>query len=255
MLDVEVRGQVLVVTLNRPEARNAINDQLTEAIEAAIDRLESDPALWIGVLAGNGPVFCAGADLKAVARARTDGIKIETERGGFAGICYRKRTKPVIAAVDAMAVAGGCEIALSCDLIVASTAASFGLPEVKRSLVATGGGPHRLVEAVGPKIANEILLTGGTITAERAYQLGFVNRLVKPGTALDAALALAEEINANAPLAVRESLGLVQAAITQDGVALNRLAHESSGRLSQTDDFMEGPLAFIEKRPPVWKGC
>src|SRR5688500_9206058 len=207
MVSYEQRGAVALITINRPAARNAVNGDVATGIEAAIDRLEEDEGVWVGILTGEGSVFCAGADLKVVASG--DMGQMMTAKGGFGGIVKRDRNKPIIAAVDGPALAGGCEIALACDLIVASTAASFGLPEVKRSLVAAAGGLFRLPRALPKNVAMEIVLTGDPIEAQRAYELGLVNRLVEPGQVVEAAMALAEQIIANAPLAVRASRQIV----------------------------------------------
>ena len=253
MVELKPNGHTAVITIRRPEARNAVNAEVASGIEAAIDELESNDDLWVGVLAGEGPVFCAGADLKAVASGQAAGLN--TSRGGFAGFVKRDREKPVIAAVDGPALAGGCEITLACDLVVASRAASFGVPEVKRSLVAAGGGLFRLPRALPRNIAMELALTGDPITAERAQELGLVNALVEPGEALDAALALAERINANAPLAVRASRRVLLGAYepVEDDEHWIR-SNGAFARIAQTQDFQEGPRAFIEKRPPSWSG-
>jgi enoyl-CoA hydratase len=252
MVDYEAQERVALLTIRRPEARNAVNAEVATEMEAAIDRLEGDAEIWAGIIAGEGPVFSAGADLKAIAAGQSTALI--TPRGGFAGLCRRERSKPLIAAVDGPALAGGCEIALACDLIVASEAASFGLPEVKRSLVAAAGGPFRLARVVGAKVAMEVVLTGDPISAERAYQLGLVNVLVAPGQALEAARALAARITANAPVAVWQSRNLVLAAQTADDDTLWHMTAMAFGVVGQTEDFGEGPRAFIEKRPPVWKG-
>ncbi|MGH9063229.1 MAG: crotonase/enoyl-CoA hydratase family protein [Acidimicrobiales bacterium] len=252
MVEYTQLGRVAVLTIRRPEARNAVNAEVAQAMEAALDRLEADEDTWVGVVAGEGPVFSAGADLKAIAAGQ--GARLRTARGGFAGITRRVRDKPLIAAVDGPALAGGCEIALSCDLIVASTAASFGLPEVKRSLVAGAGGLFRLPRALPPAVAMEIVLTGDPITAERAHALGMVNQLVEPGLAEDAALALAERITANAPVAVRASRSVVLAADSADDDTLWGLTDAAFARVMGTEDFAEGPRAFIEKRLPAWRG-
>ncbi len=252
MFSISVTGRVLVLTLDRPEARNAIDSPTAAAIEAAVDRLEGDPELWTGIVTHHGPVFCSGADLKAVAAGGGEGIA--TARGGFAGLCARARTKPLIAAIEGPAVAGGCEIVLACDLVVASTGASFGLPEVKRALVATGGGPWRLVRSLGPQVGMEMVLTGDPLTGQRAHELGLVNCLVEPGGALAAAHALAERINANAPLAVRESRALALGAYDTPESGLWSATDRASRRNAESDDFREGPQAFIEKRQPRWKG-
>ncbi len=254
IVDYEQRGHVAVLTINRPEARNAVNAEVASGIEEGIDRIEGDDEVWVGVLTGAGTVFCAGADLKAIASGQAAGLT--TERGGFAGLVRRSRDKPLIAAVDGRALAGGCEIALACDLIVASTSAEFGIPEVKRSLVAAGGGLIRLPQVLPGKIALELALTGDPITAERAYALGMINEVVEAGQAVDAAVALAERICVNAPLAVRESRKVVMRALSDPAAeeALWQATNEAFGNVARSEDFSEGPMAFIEKRAPQWKG-
>jgi enoyl-CoA hydratase len=252
MVEYRQEGRVAVLTINRPEARNAVNGEVAAAMEAGLDRLEEDDDVWAGVVTGAGPVFSAGADLKAIASGQA--ADLQTKRGGFGGIAARQRTKPLIAAVDGPALAGGCEIALSCDLIVASTAARFGIPEVKRSLVAAAGGLFRLPRALPRNIAMELALTGDPIDAQRAYQFGLVNQLVEPGTALEAALALAERVNANAPIAVRESRRVVLEGMLADDDTAWRVTFDAMAKAMATEDFAEGPRAFIEKRAPEWKG-
>jgi len=252
MVEYEVKGHVGILTINRPEKKNAVNGDVARGMEAAIDQLEDDPDVWLGVLSHRGNVFSAGADLKAINEGRAG--ELQTAKGGFAGITARSRTKPIIAAVDGPALAGGTEIVLSCDLVVASTAASFGIPEVKRSLVAAAGGLFRLPRVLPRNIALELGLTGDPITAERAHQFGLVNELCEPGQALDTALALAARIEANAPIAVRETRRLMLELRDVDDAA----AFTESGRammaLADTEDFWEGPKAFLEKRDPEWKG-
>ena len=252
MIEFEAGGNVALITMNRPEARNAINGTMSRGLEDAIDRLEADDSLWLGILSHTGPVFCAGADLKAIAEKRFR--ELSTERGGFGGIVVRERTKPLIAAIDGPALAGGTEIALTCDLRVASTAARFGLPEVKRSLIAAAGGLVRLPRTIPLAIAMEIVLTGDPVSAERALELGLINELCEPGEALGAARRLAARVNANGPLAVRESRRLVLESFTQTDEEAMLAAGRAQMGLRGTEDFREGPLAFIEKRPPVWKG-
>ncbi|MCY3851898.1 MAG: crotonase/enoyl-CoA hydratase family protein [Acidimicrobiaceae bacterium] len=252
MIEFEARGHIGIMRLDRVEARNAVNPAMAAAIESAIDRLEEDDGLWAGILAHNGPVFCAGADLKEIAAG--NGASLGTERGGFAGIVLRERAKPIIAAVDGHAVAGGTEIVLSCDLVVASTIAKFGLPEVKRSLVAAAGGLVRLPRVLPPNIAMELAMTGDTLSAERAHHFGLVNELCQPGETMAAACALAERVTANAPLAVRESRRLILEAPGQTDREGIIEGGRATARLASTEDFSEGPKAFIEKRPPVWKG-
>ena len=206
----------------------------------------------MGIVAGTGPVFSAGADLKEVAAGRI--ATLSTERGGFAGITRLARTKPLIAAVDGPALAGGCEIVLACDLVVASRAARFGLPEVKRSLIAAAGGLFRLPRVLPRNVALELALTGDPITAERAHQLGMVNELCEPGSALDAAAALAGRIVANAPIAVRLSREVMLATARADDEEAWPISDAATGKVRETEDFQEGPRAFVEKRRPVWSG-
>jgi enoyl-CoA hydratase len=252
MIDYDVQDRVALITLRRPEARNAVNGDVAAGIEAAIDQLEADPEVWVGILAAEGPVFSAGADLKAIAAGQA--TSLNTARGGFGGITRRDREKAVIAAVDGPALAGGCEIALACDVIVASRRAVFGLPEVKRSLLAAAGGLFRLPRTVGPKVAMEAILTGDPISAERAYQLGMVNHLVEPGEALNAARAVAARIVVNAPIAVWESRRVALSALTTDDDTLWQMTAHGFSRVGRTEDFAEGPRAFIEKRAPMWEG-
>jgi enoyl-CoA hydratase len=252
MVDYEQRGRVAVLTINRPEARNAVNGDVARGMEEALDRLESDDDVWVGIVTGTGPVFSAGADLKAIAAGQA--ADLQTKKGGFAGIASRERSKPLIAAVNGPAYAGGCEIVLSCDLVVASTEAKFGIPEVKRSLVAAAGGLFRLPRALPRNVAMELALTGDPIDAQRAYELGLVNQLTEPGQAVEGAMALAERITANAPIAVRESRKVV---IDGWGAADDdawKITGKAMATAMSTEDFAEGPRAFIEKRPPEWKG-
>jgi enoyl-CoA hydratase len=252
MVEYRQEGRVAVLTINRPEARNAVNGDVARSMEEGLDRLEEDEGTWIGIVAGEGPVFSAGADLKAIASGQA--ADLQTKRGGFGGITARERTKPLIAAVDGPALAGGCEIVLSCDLVVASTNARFGIPEVKRSLVAAAGGLFRLPRAVPRNVAMELALTGDPIDAERAHAFGLVNELVEPGTALEAAMALAERINANAPIAVRQSRRVLVEGMLADDDTAWKVTVDAMAKAMSTEDFAEGPRAFIEKRAPQWKG-
>jgi enoyl-CoA hydratase len=251
-VDYEQRGPFAVITINRPEARNAVNGDVASGIEEAIDRIEADDSVWVGILTGVPPVFCAGADLKEINSGNAGGLS--TKKGGFGGITMRERTKPIIAAVDGPALAGGTEIVLSCDLVVASSTATFGIPEVKRNLVAGAGGLFRLGRKIPINIAMELTLTGDPIDAARAHHFGLVNRLVEPGQALDGAIALAEQVCANAPLAVRESRKIVLEATNAPDDVGWKMSAEGMGRVMQSEDLQEGLMAFIEKRPPVWKG-
>jgi enoyl-CoA hydratase len=253
----EKRGRVAIITLNRPEARNAVNADIATGMDEAMKRLESDDELWAAVLTANTtgqerPVFCAGADLKAINSG--EGRSINTKDGNFAGFVYYKRQKPVIAAIDGLATAGGCEIALACDMIVATTRSAFGLAEVKRNLIAAAGGLYRLPRALGQQVAMEIILTGEPLNAQRAYDLGMVNRLVEPGAALDAAVAIAEKICENAPLAVRASRRVVLAAATANDETLIDMTNAEFSVVLQSSDTKEGLEAFIEKRAPRWSG-
>lgn len=251
VVNYEAKNRVSIITLNRPEARNAVNQALAEGLEAAIDRLEEDEDQWVGILASTGTVFCAGADLKEVANGNA---RLGTKRGGFGGFVTLPRTKPVIAAVDGPAVAGGCELALASDMIVASTNASFGLPEVKRCLVAMAGGTARLPKRLPPNIAMEMALTGDTISAERAHHFGLVNVLTEPGKVIEGAMELAERINANAPLAVRATREAVLRGAEVDDLEGIKIASELFRPVAGSEDAKEGPRAFIEKRPPEWTG-
>lgn len=245
---------VALVTINRPEARNAVNGDVARGLDQAIATTDADPDTWVVVLTGSGAdAFSAGADLKSVSAGR--GHELRTERGGFAGFVHARRAKPWIAAVNGPALAGGCEIALACDLVVAVPTARFGLPEVKRGLIASAGGLYRLPRALPPAVAREMILTGDPIDASRAHALGLVNVLAPdlPGL-LPAALALAQRITANAPVAVRESLGVARQAFDLSDAELRAASEEAQARNMATEDFQEGPRAFIEKRAPRWQG-
>ncbi|MFR9805121.1 enoyl-CoA hydratase-related protein [Pseudonocardia sp. RS010] len=253
LVRVEITGHTAVLTLDRPEARNAINPEMSSAIEAAIDRAESADDVWAVVLASSAEVFCAGADLKTVASGSFAGI--ETVRGGFAGLVKRKRTKPLIVAVEGAALAGGCEIALAADLLVASANARFGLPEVKRSLVAGAGGVMRLPRVLPRNIAMKMVLTGDPITAAEAAAHGMVADLTPPGEALPRALLLAARMNDAAPLAVRASRQALLDCLEASEEEGWRISWQAANSLFDTEDFREGPRAFVEKRVPQWKAC
>ena len=251
MIEYETRGNVAIITIDRPEARNAVNGEVAEGIEAAIDRVEADDGIWIGILTHTGPVFCSGADLKAVNSG--EAARLNTRSGGFGGIVSKERTKPIIAACNGPAYAGGCEIVLACDLLVASTEAKFGVPEVKRNLVAAAGALFRLPDALPKNVAMELLLTGDPIDADRAYSLGFVNRLAEPGAAVEVALDLAAQISENAPLAVRKSREVALQRFASDDEAF-AASGKAIAEVMASEDTKEGLAAFIEKRTPKWQG-
>ncbi len=246
----ERRDGVLLITLNRPDQRNAINVEVAEGVSAALDELDGTPELRVGVLTGAGKGFCAGMDLKAFVEGKRPWVGDR----GFAGIVQRPPEKPLIAAIEGFAVAGGLEVALSCDLIVAARGAKIGIPEVKRGLVAAAGALLKLPRRIPYHLAMELALTGEPIDAERAAHFGLVNRVVEPGQALDAALALAAELAQNAPLALTvskrilvEQAGWSPAEMWERQGELARIALES-------DDAREGATAFAEKRAPEWQG-
>ena len=252
----EKRGRIGIITLNRPEARNAVNGYVASGVEAAIDAIEADDDIWVGIVTANTagqekPVFCAGADLKAINSGNAGGLS--TKRGGFAGIAYRERRKPIIVAVDGLATAGGCEIVLSCDLVVASNRSSFGLAEVKRNLIAGAGGLFRLPRAIGRAAALEIILTGEPLAAQRAYELGLVNHVVAPDQVMPKALEIAERICAAAPLAVWASRKVVLASAFETDENLITMTNAEFGAIMASEDTKEGLTAFIEKRLPNWK--
>ncbi|MFZ9333591.1 MAG: enoyl-CoA hydratase-related protein [Ilumatobacteraceae bacterium] len=257
IVEYEVRGKVAIITLNRPEARNAVNGDVASGLEAAIDKLEADSNVWIGVLAANTagqerPVFCAGADLKAINSGQAAGLN--TKRGGFGGFVYRDRKNPVIAAVDGLATAGGCELVLACDMLVASTRSAFGLAEATRNLIAGAGGLFRLPRAIGRAAAMEAILTGEPFSAQRAYELGMVNKLVEPNASLDAAIDLALRVCKAAPLAVWASRKIVLASETESDQNLIDMTNKEFAAVLASEDTKEGLTAFIEKRPPNWQG-
>jgi enoyl-CoA hydratase/carnithine racemase len=243
------RGRILLITINRPDQRNAVNAAVARGIATALDELDGDSGLSVGVLTGAGKGFCAGMDLKAFVA----GERPHVEGRGFAGITQRAADKPLIAAIEGFAVAGGLEVALACDLIVAARGARLGVPEVKRSLVAAGGALLRLPRALPRNIANELALTGDPIEAERAYELGLVNRLADVGQALEVALQLAETIAANGPLALAATKRiLLESTDWPDSEFFERQAPIYEPVFT-SEDAREGATAFAERRDPVWK--
>lgn len=248
-----VEPHIALVTINRPEARNAVNGAVAAGMEAAVDRVEADPDIWAVVLTGAGPhAFCAGADLKEVSAGRSAGLA--SAKYGFGGFVRAPRTKLWIAAAQGHALAGGLELLLSCDMAVAAETATFGLPEVKRSLVAAAGGVFRLPRALPKAIALQMIATGEPIPAALALQHGLVNAVVPAAEVREAALGLARRVTANAPIAVRESLAIARQALVLGDDELWALSRAGSDRVKQTEDFQEGPRAFVEKRPPRWVG-
>lgn len=242
-------AHVGLITLDRPEARNAVNGEMAEAIESALDAVEDDESLWVSVVTGTREMFCSGGDLKEIAAGSG---AMRTKRGGFAGIVRRERTKPLIAAVEGPAVAGGTEIVLASDLVIAGEGARFGIPEVKTGLVAGAGGLFRLGRTVPPKIAMEWALTGDHVPAARAAELGMINEVVPDGTALESALRLAARITANSPLAVQHSRAVMLEAThlpEHEAWQRNNTALRAIGK---TNDFREGLQAAAEKRRPEW---
>jgi enoyl-CoA hydratase len=246
----EDRDGILIITINRPDARNAVNGDVANGMAEALDRLDDDNNLRTGIVTGAGGYFSAGMDLKAFVQGQSP---YAGDRG-FAGIAQRSSRKPLIAAVEGFALAGGFEIALSCDLIVASREARFGIPEVKRSLVAAAGALLRLPKRIPYHLAMELALTGEPIGADRAHEIGIVNRLAEPGTALDAAIELARQITKNAPLALIASKEIIQHAVDWTEAEGWAKQGEISGPVFTSEDAREGATAFAEKRDPVWQG-
>jgi enoyl-CoA hydratase len=250
VLKTETRGNVLILTLNRPAAKNSFNAALSQALSDALDRFEEDPQLRVGVLTGAGGSFSAGMDLKALLKGEQSSTK---KRGGF-GIMSAPPNKPLIAAVEGYAVAGGLELALCCDLIVATSDSKLGLPEVKRGLVAVGGGLFRLPKRIPYHVVMELALTGELLPAERFYQLGLVSRVVPKGTALEAAVELASSIAANAPLALAATKQIIARAVDWSEEEAWTEQRKIARPALTSKDAAEGSRAFAEKRAPVWRG-
>jgi enoyl-CoA hydratase len=248
----EKRGRIALITIDRPDARNAINPAVTSAMTEVLDAAEADRDVWAVVITGAGEkAFCAGMDLKAFTSGGADGI-VHREYG-FAGIVTRSFPKPMIAAVNGHALAGGFEIMLSCDLAVAADTATFGLPEVSRGLLAAAGGLLRLPKRIPLAIALEIAMTGDPISPERALALGLVNRVVPREKVVDEAIAVAERICENSPLAVRNARRLVRASVDMTEAEAWKLNDELTMEIFRGGDAIEGATAFAEKRKPVWK--
>jgi enoyl-CoA hydratase len=245
----ETRDGVLIVTLNRPEAKNAATKLLSELVAAAMDTLDGDDSLRVGIITGAGGTFCSGMDLKGFLRGETPFVAGR----GFAGLTEAPPKKPLIAAVNGYALAGGFEIMLACDLVVANRDAKFGIPEAKRGLAAAAGGLVRLPRQINPRLAMELALTGEFVSATRAYEMGLINR-VTDGDALDGALELAAAITANGPLAVARSKQVIVESREWSEADMWKKQGETLGNLFMTEDAREGAAAFAEKRKPDWKG-
>lgn len=246
-VQTEVVGRTLVITMVRHDKRNAIDGHMTNALDAALNRLDDDPELWIGILTGGPDMFCAGTDMAA-----TSGTP--TERGGIYGVVGRTRAKPLIAAVEGVAFGGGFEVVMACDLVVAADNARFALPEVKRGLIATSGGLFRAARVLPLNVAKYLLTTGSDLSPADAERYGLVNEVCAPGVALERSLALAELINANSPTSARLSLQAVDRIVAADDAEAWEITSEFRRKVMASDDSKEGVNAFFEKRPPNWTG-
>jgi enoyl-CoA hydratase len=251
VVNVEIADGVMVITINRPEARNAVDRSVADGIAAAIDDLEARDEVAVAVLTGADGTFCSGMDLKAFVRGESPSIPGR----GFAGLTESPPTKPLIAAVEGWALAGGCELALSADIVVASTAAKFGLPEVKRGLVAAAGGLLRLPKALPYSVAMLAALTGNPISAADAERHGLVTVLAGPGEALSTAHGIALTIAANGPLAVRATKKIIAEQSGWTDLSAFESQRSIAAPVMASADAKEGARAFAEKRPPQWRGC
>lgn len=244
---VDVVGHTLVVTMTRHAKRNAIDGAMTEALDTALNELDDNPDLWVGILTGGTEMFCAGTDMAA-----TSGTP--TERGGVYGVVGRTRRKPLIAAVEGVAFGGGFEVVMACDLVVASAEARFALPEVKRGLVATSGALFRASRVLPLNVAKYLLLTGAELAPAEAHRLGLVAEVVEQGHVLANALALASAIEANAPISVQQSLQVVDALASTDDARGWELTQQARRIIGESEDSSEGVSAFFERRAPQWTG-
>ncbi|MEZ5572630.1 MAG: crotonase/enoyl-CoA hydratase family protein [Halioglobus sp.] len=247
---VDVTDGIMTVTLNRPEAKNAANRAVAVGVAAAMDQLDSDDSIRVAIITGAGGTFCAGMDLKAF----VSGEMPMVEGRGFAGLTEATPRKPLIAAIEGYALAGGLELAISCDLIVTADNAKFGIPEVKRGLAAAAGGLMKLPRQIPSRIAMELAITGDFITAQRAYEIGLVNQIVPAGTALEAAKVLAAKIAANGPLAVAISKQVIEESADWSTDTMWKKQQDLVMPIFGSEDAMEGSIAFAEKRAPNWKG-
>ncbi len=244
---VQVQDHILIITMTRHEKRNAIDGDMTLALDAALNRLEDEPGLWVAVITGGPDMFCAGTDMAA-----TSGTP--TERGGVYGVVGRIRTKPLIAAVEGVAFGGGFEVVMACDMVVAATNSRFGLPEVKRGLVPTSGAIFRASRVLPLNVAKQVMLTGAELSPADGYRLGLVNELTEPGGALKGALALAAQITANSPVSVQQSLQALDALASANDALGWELTTKARKVINSSTDAKEGVAAFFERRPPVWTG-
>ncbi|MEC3919353.1 enoyl-CoA hydratase-related protein [Nocardia sp. CDC160] len=239
--------RTLIIRMNRPHKRNAIDAEMAAGLDAALNAFEDDPELWVAVLTGTESMFSAGTDLSV-------GAGEKTVRGGEYGVIRRRMSKPLIAAVEGHALGGGMELVLACDLVVAGRTATFGLPEPRRGVIATCGGLFRTRRALPLNVAKELLLTGDSLSAERAYQLGFVNEVTEPGAAERSARALAQRICRNAPVSVRESLAALESLNSADDAEAWRVTEAAMAATLSSKDTAEGIAAFLERREPRWSG-
>ena len=246
-ITVDIADHVMVITMIRHGKRNAIDGAMTEALDEALNQLDDDPDLWVGIITGGPDMFCAGTDMAA-----TSGPP--TERGGVYGVVGRTRIKPLIAAVEGIAYGGGFEVVMACDLVVAADNARFALPEVKRGLVATSGALFRAARVLPLNVAKQLLFTGADLSVADGHRLGLVNEVTEPGQALDAALALAATITQNAPISVQQSLRVVDALTSADDEQAWELTRDARRVIGESEDSTEGVNAFFEKRAPRWTG-
>jgi len=247
-VETEVRGNTLIVTMVRHAKRNAIDGEMTQALDAALNRLDDDDDLWVGVLTGGPDMFCAGTDMAA-----TSGTP--TKRGGIYGVVGRTRKKPLIAAIEGVAYGGGLEVAMACDLVVAASNARLALPEVKRGLVPSSGALFRAGRVLPLNVAKQLLITGADLAVADAHRFGFVNVICDPGQALDQALELAATIGENSPVAVQHSLQALDQVTSADDEAAWKISHTAKRVNGESEDAKEGIAAFFEKRSPQWRGC
>jgi len=245
----DIQDGFIIVTINRPNAKNAMTKAAAEGIRAAMEQLDNDNSLNAGILTGAGGTFCSGMDLKGFLRGESPMVP----GYGFGGITEKGPEKPIIAAVEGYALAGGLELALACDLCVANDKAKFGIPEVKRSLVAAAGGVLKLQQVVGKRLAMEMALTGDFYSAQRAYEMGFVNR-VTDGAAIDTAVELAATVAANGPLALKATKKIINESYDWSEEESWKMQAKITAPVFASHDAQEGSRAFAEKRKPQWRG-